>query len=152
VRDFSGGLGLSPPVHPGPPILLPKGLLVPQYGWFLKHTRTGSYVHVEGDKYTAVSGIREATRFETQVQAIVARDAFNRQPMTSGIVFAIVDGTIPDAPPPDNDLFTPPSRQDLLKAAYEAGAERRARHDEARRLAKAAPREGDVLLPHPGAA
>jgi hypothetical protein len=127
-------------------------LLVPQYGWFLKHTRTGSYVHVEGDKYTAVSGIREATRFETQVQAIVARDAFNRQPMTSGIVFAIVDGTIPDAPPPDNDLFTPPSRQDLLKAAYEAGAERRARHDEARRLAKAAPREGDVLLPHPGAA
>lgn len=118
------------------------------YGWFLKHTRTGKFVRVT-DADIIVVEPSEATRFSGMGDALAAREGLQlRHAMMRGIELEVVDATIPDEPTPDADATPVPTRDAVLKAARERGADRRTAHGKARAEAKAQPT--GRIIPHPG--
>lgn len=119
------------------------------YGWFLKHKRSGQLLRIDSPQLaTIVSSLVEATRFDTQAQATAALEFVKAGPMMGGIELEVVDATIHDPPIPDANPEVVPTREEILQAAHESGAARRAAHDEARREFNEQP--SDVLVPHPG--
>lgn len=124
------------------------------YGWFLKHKRTGQYVRFDPPStVTVVAELQAASRYETQNHAFAAIMDIQLLPMMLShrggqIELEAVDATIPEPQVPDADQTPVVSRDDLLKAAHEAGAERRARHDAAR--AEFAAQPSGYIVSHPG--
>lgn len=118
------------------------------YGWFLKHKRTGKLVRIDGDNVTVVDTLVEATRYARECDAQNAKFTALTLPMGKGIEYEVFDATIHDAPTPDANPEVVPTRDELLKAAYEGGAARRAAHDAARK--EFAEQPSGIIIPHPG--
>ncbi len=112
------------------------------YGWLIKHERSGAYgvvtAHPGGVEVTVVSDPAAATLFEKRGHALEVIAHCERESSTFPDC-DVVDYSTPDAGTPDADQAPVPTLAEIIAAAREQGAERRADHAAGRAARRSQP-------------
>lgn len=93
---------------------------IQKYAWYLTHRYTGQFICVDlgagGPSLTAVASLKDATPFDTHVQA---RDVLRWLMQDKEIDFSVLDYVIFEEPPADADQIPIRSFEEVLEEAQQ---------------------------------
>lgn len=91
-----------------------------KYAWYLVHRYTGQYIYVDfgadGPSLTAVASLKDATSFDTHVQA---RDVLRWLMQDKEVDFSVLDYAWFEEPPADTDQTPVRSFEEVLEDAQQ---------------------------------